>query len=277
MATEDMADVGELPVRDARVGFVQSMLMEAADLFLFIAHTVGALPRVPRYMSEVLRQTAVLVRGSTAIIFAMSTFIGMEVVTFAYFFLRSAGANDYTGLVTGVLTPRATVPLMFGYIFSAKVGCGLVAEIGSMKVNEELDAFEVEGVSPMSYVVGTRLIAAVLFVPIAATVALFGGDLGSLYQAVPVLHATSPGGFLHYHWSSQSLSDNLRAYLDLGSMAVVIVLVACFYGYRTSGGPAGVGLAVSRSLFVNLVMVHVLAAFWVMVFYGLNVNVPIGG
>jgi phospholipid/cholesterol/gamma-HCH transport system permease protein len=92
-----------------------------------------------------------------------------------------------------------------------------------------------------------------------------------------VLHATSPGGFLHYHWAAQDLTDNLQAYLNMGSMAMFIVLVSCFYGYRASGGPAGVGAACARSLLVNIVMVHVIATFWVFVFFGINPHLPIGG
>jgi phospholipid/cholesterol/gamma-HCH transport system permease protein len=258
-------------------GGMQGALIEAGDLAEFFWQTIVGLRRVPRYLSEVLRQAAILVRGSTIIIFAMVTFIGMAAVTFAYFFLRSAGASDYTGLFSGIVMPRAAVPIMFGYVFSAKVGCGLVAEIGAMRINDEIDAYEVEGVNPMSYVVGTRLIGALIFVPIAVTVGLLGGDIGSLFQAVPVLHATSPGGFLHYHWSAQNLTDNLQAYLNMGSMAMFIVLVSCYYGYNAKGGPAGVGAACARSLLVNIVMVHVIATFWVFIFFGINPNLPIGG
>jgi phospholipid/cholesterol/gamma-HCH transport system permease protein len=268
----------EVPPPVARpLGPVQSALKEAGELGTFAAEAIVALRTVPRYTSEALRQAAILVRGSTIVILAMVTFIGMAVVTFAYFFLRSAGASDYTGLFTGIVMPRAAVPIMFGYVFSAKVGCGLVAEIGAMRINEEIDAYAIEGVNPMSYVVGTRLIGAVIFTPIAVIFGLLGGDIGSLFQAVPVLHATSPGGFLHYHWSAQNLVDNVQAFLNLGSMALFIVITSCFYGYRASGGPAGVGTAVARSLLVNLVMVHVIATFWVFVFFGLDPHLPIGG
>jgi phospholipid/cholesterol/gamma-HCH transport system permease protein len=260
-----------------KVGAVQSGLIEVGDMAAFAKDTAKGLPMVPRYFSEVLRQTAILVKGSTFIIFAMVTFIGMAAATFAYFFLRSAGATDYTGLFTGIVMPRAAVPIMFGYVFSAKVGCGLVAEIGAMRINQEIDAYEVEAVNPMSYVVGTRLAAALLFIPIAVTVGLLGGDLGSLFQAVPVLHATSPGGFLHYHWSAQSLLDNLQAYINMGSMALFIVLVSCFYGFTAKGGPAGVGKACARSLLVNIIMVHVIATFWVFIFFGIDPHLPIGG
>ena len=258
-------------------GAAQNALIEAWELAEFFWHSFAGLRRVPRYTSEVLRQAAILVRGSTVIVFAMVTFIGMAAVTFAYFFLRSAGASDYTGLFAGIVMPRAAVPIMFGYVFSAKVGCGLVAEIGAMRINDEIDAFEVEGVNPLSYVVGTRLIGALIFIPVAVTVALLGGYAGSLFQAVPVLHSTSLGGFNHFNWAGENLTDNLQAYLNCGSMAMFIVLVSCFYGYTAKGGPAGVGAACARSLLVNIIMVHVIATFWVFLFFGINPNLPIGG
>jgi phospholipid/cholesterol/gamma-HCH transport system permease protein len=276
-ASQITTQAAPAPATPRKPGAVVSALIEVGDLAEFGAQAVVGLRRVPRYMSEVLRQAAILVRGSTLIVFAMVTFIGMAAVTFAYFFLRSAGASDYTGLFAGIVMPRAAVPIMFGYVFSAKVGCGLVAEIGAMRINEEIDAFEVEGVNPMSYVVGTRLIGALIFIPIAVTVALLGGYAGSVFQAVPVLHATSLGGFNHFNWSGENLVDNLQAYLNLGTMALFIVLTSCFYGYRASGGPAGVGAACARSLLVNIIMVHVIATFWVFIFFGLNANLPIGG
>ena len=260
-----------------RPGAIQGALIEAWDLARFFGDSIVGLRRVPRYTSEVLRQSAILVRGSTVIVFAMVTFIGMAAVTFAYFFLRSAGASDYTGLFAGIVMPRAAVPIMFGYVFSAKVGCGLVAEIGAMRINDEIDAFEVEGVNPMSYVVGTRLIGALIFIPVAVTVALLGGYAGSVFQAVPVLHSTSLGGFNHFNWAGENITDNLQAYLNCGSMALFIVLVSCYYGYTAKGGPAGVGAACARSLLVNIIMVHVIATFWVFIFFGINPNLPIGG
>jgi phospholipid/cholesterol/gamma-HCH transport system permease protein len=268
----------EPPVAARRApGALQQALIESWEITAFVGETVVGLRRVPRYLSEVLRQTAILVRGSTVTVFAMVTFIGMAAVTFAYFFLRSAGASDYTGLFTGIVMPRAAVPIMFGYVFSAKVGCGLVAEIGAMRINDEIDAYEVEGVNPMSFVVGTRLVGALLFVPIAVSVALLGGYAGSLVQAVPILHSTSLGGFNHFNWAGENVTDNLQAYLNCGSMALFIVVVSCFYGYTAKGGPAGVGTACARSLLVNIIMAHVIATFWVFIFFGVNPSLPIGG
>jgi phospholipid/cholesterol/gamma-HCH transport system permease protein len=260
-----------------RQGAVGSAFEEIGDITEFFGRTVAGLGRVPRYLSEVLRQAGILIRGSTVIIFSMCLFIGMTVIVFAYFLTKAVGANDFLGAFTGIVMPRAAVPIMFGYVFSAKVGCGMVAEIGAMRINDELDAYEVEGVNPMSYVVGTRLVGAIIYVPVAVTVGLLGGYFGSYFQAVNVYHATAPGTFVHFNWASQNLTDNIQAYVNMGSMAVFIVIVSCFYGYNAKGGPAGVGAACARSLLVNIVMVHVIATFWVFIFFGINPSLPIGG
>jgi phospholipid/cholesterol/gamma-HCH transport system permease protein len=258
-------------------GAFASGMKEAGEITEFTGQVFVGLRRVPRYTSEVLRQAAILVRGSSVIIFVMSMFIGMTAVTFSYFLLKAAGAADYLGLFSGLLMPRMADAIMFGYVFSAKVGCGMVAEIGAMRINDEIDAYEVEGVNPLSYVVGTRLAGALLYVPVAVTMGLLGGDAGSYLQGVTVFHATSAGGFLYYHWAAQNLTDNLQAYLNMGSMALFVVIVSCFYGYTAKGGPAGVGTACARSLLVNIVMVHVIATFWIFIFFGLNPSLPIGG
>lgn len=256
---------------------VRSGLREAGDLAGFAAGAARALPGTPRFASEALRQAAVLVRGSTLFIFAMTAFIGFAQTTFAFFFLRSAGASDYIAFFTGITTPRAAAPIMFGYVFAAKVGCGMVAEIGAARINEEIDALESEAVDPMRYVVGTRLVGALLFVPIAVGVALVAVTAGSYVDGVWVLQALPGDTFLSNHWAAQTLADQLVALLSLGTTGMAIVLVACFFGYRASGGPAGVGRAVAKSIVVNLVLVHVVTSFYLALFYGQDLQLPIGG
>jgi phospholipid/cholesterol/gamma-HCH transport system permease protein len=258
-------------------GGVRNFLVEVGDLAVFSGQALKALPTAPRFMAETLRQAAILVRGSTLVIGAMTLFIGMTQVNFAYFFLRAAGASDFTGVFSGLSTPRAAVPIMFGYVFAAKVGGGLAAEIGAMRISEEIDALEVEGVNPMSYLIGTRILGALLFVPIAVVVALLAGTVGSYLQAIPVLQGLTTGGFLHYHWGVQNLNDQLLSFVNLTTQAVMVTLVSCYYGYRAAGGPASVGSAVARSLLINIVLVHVIAASYILVFYGQDPKLPIGG
>ncbi|MHB8692213.1 MAG: MlaE family ABC transporter permease [Solirubrobacteraceae bacterium] len=258
-------------------GKLKAFAIEVGDIGYFMVSSVKALPGTTQFVSESLRQTAILIRGSTAIIFALVTYIGITQVNFAYFFLKSAGAEDYTGLFSGLTTARAAVPIMFGYIFAAKVGGGIAAEIGAMRISQEIDALEAEAVNPMSYLVGTRIVGGIIFAPIAAVVALLAGTFGSWLEVGPVLHGIPIGSFWQYHWGAQSLSDQYLSILNLSVQAVVIVTVASYYGYKAKGGPSGVGSAVARSLLVNIVLVHVITAMYILVFYGQNSNLPIGG
>lgn len=258
-------------------GRLKSVAIEVGDIGYFVGSSIKALPGTSRFLAETLRQTATLIRGSTLIIFALVTYIGITQVNFAYFFLKSAGAEDYTGLFTGLTTARAAVPIMFGYIFAAKVGGGIAAEIGAMRISQEIDALEAEAINPMSYLVGTRIVGGLIFAPIAAVVALLAGTFGSWLEIGPVLHGIPMGSFWQYHWGAQSLSDQYLSILNLTVQAITIVIVASYYGYRAKGGPSGVGRAVARSLLVNIVLVQVITALYILVFYGQNAHLPIGG
>ena len=250
---------------------------ETGELTAFSARSLIALGGTPRYMSEVLRQAANLVRGTTVLMFVMNVFFGCSIMSFAFFFLRSIGASDYAGLATAFADTRVGAPLMFGYVFASKVCCGMVAEIGAMKINEEIDAYESTGVDPLRYVVGTRILAALIFLPIGGAIALLGQTAGNLLIGVVILKGVTAEGFLQVHWATQGVTDQLVVFAGQGTMALLTVLAACFYGLRTAGGPPAVGASVARSLVVNLVLVHVVTAFFVVLFYGTNLNLPIGG
>ena len=261
----------------ARPGPVQRALIEAGEFSAMTGRALLALRGVPLHFAEALRQASILVRGSTLPIAGLSIFMGFAACGFGYYFLRSAGASDYAGLFTGFITPRATAFLIFGYMFAAKVGCGIVAELGAMKINEEIDALEVEGVDPMQYIVATRIVGALLFVPVAAVASLLALFAGAYIDAVIVLDGVSESAFLRNHWGIQVVGDQFFCLATMSAVAVVVVLVSCFYGLRTRGGPAEVGAAVSRSLMVNLVLVHVVGALFIIAHYGLDPRLPIGG
>ena len=258
-------------------GAVRGILKEAGDLTAFSGQSLRALGYTPRYAAEVLRQAAILIRGTTLLMFVMNLFFGFSIMNFAFFFLRSIGASDFVGAATAFADPRVGATLMFGYVFTAKVCCGMVAELGAMKINEEIDAYESTGVDPLRYVVGTRILAVLIFLPIGSAVALIAETAGNYLDGVIILHGISGQGFLQLHWATQGLSDQVNVFITQGSIALLTTLAACFYGLRTAGGPAGVGSSVARSLIVNLVLVHMVAAFFTVLFYGTDLKMPIGG
>lgn len=256
---------------------IRSTFREYGELATFSLGTVRDLPGSARYVAEVLRQAAILVRGSTLVIFVLPFFLGITQTNYSYYVLRSAGAGDYAGLVSGIATPRLSAIFALGYIFAAKVGCGLVSEIGAMRINDEIAAYDAEGVSPRQYVAGTRVLAALLYAPIAAGVGIFGATVGSYVNVVYILNAVGAETFNRYHWGNQAPFDYLFGFVVSLIMMVVIVFAACFYGFRTAGGPAEVGASSARSLVFNIVWVHVITGISAFIVYGTSLKLPIGG
>src|SRR3954451_20193247 len=168
-------------------------------------------------------------------------------------------------------------PYMFAYVFAAKVGCGLVAEVGSMRIAEELDTLNVMAIDPMKFVIATRLLAVWITVPFMYALAIVFGTLGSFLVIIVQFNVVSLGQWISLHFQSQTLMDNLFSMTKAVSFATVITLVGLYYGWRASGGPEGVGAATARSMMVNLVLIHVIGGALTAVFWGTGGRIPFGG
>jgi phospholipid/cholesterol/gamma-HCH transport system permease protein len=260
-----------------RQSALRGFLTQTGEFVEFAALGLRCVPAVVRFPAEAFRQAAILVRGTTLFLVAMSLFAGFAFSAAGYFFLRAAGASDLLGTFTAIGEPRGVAPVMFGYVFAAKVGCGMAAEIGSMRIAGEIDALEAEGVDPMLHAVGYRIVGALLFVPIAAGLCLLTVTAGVYIDSVLVLQALPGSTFLYDHWHGQSLQDQLFSFVALSVAGMTIVLVSCFFGYRARNGPPGVGAAVAGSLVVNLVLVHFVVTFFLTLFYGADPRLPFGG
>ena len=250
---------------------------EIGELGAFSLHAFLALRGVWMYTGEMLRQASHLILGSLLVIAAMQFVIGGECALFGNYLLRSFGASAAIGSFTEICDIRELFPYMFGYIFAAKVGCGLVAEIGSMRISDELDALEAVGTDPMRFVVGTRLLAALIGIPIIYVISMLVGTAGSYVVVVVQINEISAGGWAAGHWTYQDLSENLYSIAKAMTIGTAIVLVATFFGYRARGGPVGVGAATARSMVVNLVLIHFIGAAMSTLFWGTSDRTPIGG
>ena len=169
------------------------------------------------------------------------------------------------------------MPYAFGYILSAKVGTGIVAELGAMRISDEIDALEVMGVEPVTFLAATRLIGAWIAIPFLYLVGIGVAFLASYFAVVQQVGDVSSGGYLLIFWMFQSPPDVLFSLIKGMVMATIIVLVGCYYGYTASGGPIGVGTATAKSMVVNIIVVHIVGMLGTIVFWGSNPRAPIGG
>jgi len=234
--------------------------------------------RVFRFFGETLRQSGILIISSTLVIWGLVFIIGLGTCgTEGAYFTQAEGAPDYAGVFTAWCDLREAVPYVFGYMMAAKVGTGIVAELGAMRISDEIDALEVMGVDSMTFLCATRLLASWLVLPFMYIGAIGVAYLGSYIAVVDQVRSVSAGGYLLIFWQFQNPGDFLFSLIKGMTMATVIVLVGCYYGYNASGGPVGVGIATAKSMVLNLVAVNLIGMVGSQVFWGANPRAPIGG
>jgi phospholipid/cholesterol/gamma-HCH transport system permease protein len=233
--------------------------------------------KVFKFFGEALRQAGILILSSTLVIWGLIFIIGLQCGIEGAYFNRAVGAPAYAGVFAAWCDLRELVPYAFGYMMSAKVGTGIVAELGSMRISDEIDALEVMGISSMTFLCATRLLAAWMVLPFMYLAGVGAGFFASYLAVVQQIGEVSSGGFFLIFWMFQNPPDLMYSVIKGMTMATAIVLVGCYYGYNASGGPVGVGTATAKSMVLNIVLVHLLGMLGTQLFWGANPRAPIGG
>jgi phospholipid/cholesterol/gamma-HCH transport system permease protein len=234
--------------------------------------------RVFRFFGETLRQSGILIIYSTLVIWSLVFITGLGTCGIeAAYFNESTGTANYAGVFAAWCNLREAVPYVFGYRLAAKVGTGIVAELGAMRISDEIDALEVMGIDSMTFLCATRLLAAWIALPFMYLAAIGVAYLGSYIAIVDQVGYVSSGGYLLIFWQFQNVPDLIFSLIKGMTMATAIVLVACYYGYTASGGPVGVGRATAKSMVLNLVLIHIIGMLGTQVFWGGNARAPVGG
>jgi len=252
----------------------------------FHARAVGAVPRtLRRYKKEVVRLLAevsfgsgalAVVGGTVGVIAFMTFFTGTEVGLQGYQALNQLGSSAFTGFVSAYFNTREISPLVAAIALSATVGCGFTAQLGAMRISEEVDALEVMGVPSLPFLVTTRMIAGFV-----AVIPLYVIGLLASYLATRVMvtqyFGQSPGTYDYYFHLFLPPVDVLWSFGKALVFSVVVVLVHCYYGYTASGGPAGVGVAVGRAVRLAIVAVNIIDFFLSLAIWGATTTVRIAG
>ena len=245
-------------------------------IVLFATTALTAIPRSLRYTQEVWWYAAFLAVSSTPVALVITYFSGSECSVEAYYSLHQlGGAESLAGVFNALCDMREITPLFFGFAIGAKVGCGIVAELGTMRINEEIDALETMGVPSIPYLVSTRMLAALLVMPLMYVLALATSFLASWIVQHFQIGLVSDGIYFSYFWRYTNLTDLIYSLIKAVAFAFTIVCVAVYYGYHVTGGAVGIGKAVAKTMAVSLVMTVVLNAVFTQLFWGVNPNLPI--
>jgi len=259
--------------------YPRAMLEALGEIAAFCGRVMGLVysGRVFSYFAEALRQAGILILGSALVIWGLVFITGLTCGIEGAYLLRAQGAPAYAGVFAAWCDLREIVPYAFGYMMAAKVGTGIVAELGAMRISDEIDALEVMGVPPVNFLAATRLLAAWIVLPFIYLVAVGVAFFASWIAVVEQVGDVSSGGYFLIFWMFQNPPDLVFSLTKGMAMATAIVLVGCYYGYTARGGPVGVGTATAKSMFLNIVLVHLIGMIGTLVFWGANPRAPIGG
>src|SRR3989442_1324880 len=214
--------------------------------------------RVFRFFGESLRQAGILIIYSTLIIWTLMFILGLQCGIEGAYFTAAQGAPAYSGVFSAWCDLREITPYAFGYMMAAKVGTGIVAELGAMRISEEIDALEVMGINSMTFLCATRLLAAWLVLPFMYLTGIGVAFLASYIAVVQQIGYVSSGGYLLIFWQFQNPPDFLYTMIKGMAMATTIVLLASYYGHTASGGPVGGGKATAKSMVLHPLRVDLL-------------------
>jgi phospholipid/cholesterol/gamma-HCH transport system permease protein len=214
--------------------------------------------------------------GMVFVIFSMSFFTGTEVGLQGFKGLEQIGAEAFTGLIGSFANTREVTPLIAGVAFAAQVGAGFTAELGAMRISEEIDALEVMSVPSKTYLVATRVAAALLAIIPLYLISLFASFFATKVVSTQFF-GLSNGVYDYYFRLYLPVIDVVFSLVKAGIFAIVVALIHCYYGYHATGGPAGVGVAVGRAIRLSIVSVVVLNLVLSLIFWGGGNTVSLTG
>lgn len=241
-----------------------SALSNAGEHFTFYAKAFRGIPRaVLHHHRELFRLIAgvafgtgalAVVGGTVVTVSFLTGFASIELGLQGYSQLSDIGVEALTGFVSAYINTRLAAPALAGIALTATVGAGFTAQLGAMRVSEEIDALEVMAVESMPYLVSSRIVAGLTAIIPLYSVALLA-SYSCTYLVVTLGFGQSSGAYLHYFNTFLIPSDIILSFVKVMFMAVVIMAICCYYGYNASGGPAGVGRAVGSAVRLSLVAV----------------------
>jgi phospholipid/cholesterol/gamma-HCH transport system permease protein len=247
-----------------------------------LAWTPRTLLHYRKEIARILAETTLgsgalaVIGGTVGVILAMCFFTGTEVGLQGFAALNQLGTAQLAGFVSAYFNTREIAPLVAAIGLAATVGCGFTAQLGAMRISEEVDALEVMAIPSLPFLVTTRIIGGLI-----AIIPLYVVGLLSSYFAsrlvITRFFGQSTGTYDQYFTQFLPPGDVLWSFGKVLVFAVVVILIHCYYGYNASGGPAGVGVAVGRAVRTSIVAINVLDLLLSMAIWGATTTVRLAG
>lgn len=277
---------GPVRLSASAVGSAGAVLERLGHQGTFLIQVLAA---VPRTITHYRRQTGVLLvdmiwgngslivgGGTIGVLVFLGAAVGGSVGVEGYAALDMVGMGPLTGFVSAYANTREMAPMIAAIGFAAQAGTRMTAEIGAMRISEEIDALEAQAIRSIPFVVTTRVIAGMITIIPLYVLTLILSYL-SCALVVNVVHGQSSGTYYHYFDAFIQPSDVLCSVIKAGVFVTLIIAIHGYQGYYASGGPEGVGQASGRAIRASLITVVLADMMLTLLFWGNNPGVQISG
>ena len=263
-----------------------ALLSRLGDHVLFYGRAIGGVPHAAvHFRKEIVRLIAEISMGAGTLAMIGGTVVIVGFLTLAtggvlaiqgYSSLGNIGIEALTGFLAAFINVRISAPIVAGIGLAATFGAGVTAQLGAMRINEEIDALESMGIRPVEYLVSTRIVAGMVAITPLYAIAVILSFLASEFTTT-VLLGQSGGLYEHYFTTFLNPVDLLWSFLQATLMAISILLIHTYFGYFASGGPSGVGVAVGNAVRTSLIVVVSVTLLVSLSVYGSNGNFNLSG
>ncbi|MBJ8340347.1 MULTISPECIES: MlaE family ABC transporter permease [Antrihabitans] len=217
-----------------------------------------------------------VIGGTVVIVGFLTLFAGGTIAVQGYSSLGNIGVEALTGFFAAFINVRIAAPVIAGIGLAATIGAGSTAQLGAMRVSEEIDALEVMAVPSIPYLVSTRVMAGMIAIIPLYSLAVIASFLASRFATV-FIYGQSPGVYDHYFSTFLIPTDILWSFAQAIVMAIAVMMIHTYYGYNASGGPVGVGVAVGNAVRTSLIAVVTVTLLISLAIYGSSGNFNLSG
>jgi phospholipid/cholesterol/gamma-HCH transport system permease protein len=274
------------PQATHQLGKPISLLGRIGDHTLFYGRAIAGAPfAAAHYRREIIRLiaeismgagTLAMIGGTVVIVGFLTLATGGVLAVQGYSSLGNIGIEALTGFLAAFINVRISAPIVAGIGLAATFGAGVTAQLGAMRINEEIDALESMAIRPISYLVSTRIIAGMIAITPLYSIAVILSFVASQFTTVFLL-GQSGGLYDHYFNTFLNPIDLLWSFLQAVLMALTILLIHTYFGYFATGGPSGVGVAVGNAVRTSLIVVVSVTLLVSLSIYGANGNFNLSG
>lgn len=259
---------------------------QLGHILVFAGQAVAGVPIVLRHyrkeFNRLLSDVAwgngsLVVGGGTAgVAVVLGIVVGVMVGIEGYNFLDLLGLGPAVGIISSLVNTRELAPIACALAFATQSGCRFTAQLGAMRIAEEIDALEVMAIRPIPYLVTTRLMASII-----AIVPLYVLCLGISYLSTQVIVSFigggSMGGYLHYFGLMLSGTEILYSVIKCVVFVAIAAVIQSYYGFYAGGGPEGVGVAAGHAMRAAITVVVIVNMLLTMAMFSLDSGARFGG